>query len=889
MRSQRAVAIAFVLGLFCTHALTSRAQAIPPAAADTSKPIEQRVDALVDAMTLEEKVSQMIDRAPAIPRLGIPEYNWWNEGLHGVGRSGNATMFPQAIGMAATWDAPLLHEEASVISDEARAKYNHALGEGNHQRYFGLTFYSPNINIFRDPRWGRGQETYGEDPFLTATLGVAFVKGLQGDNPRYYETVATSKHLAVHSGPESTRHKVDVLPTAHDVEDTYLPAFRATLVDGHAASLMCAYNSINGDPACSNPSLLRDTVREAWGFQGYITSDCGAIDDLYNGHHKYPDAEHAAAAAVLAGTDAECGKSFLALTKAVKSGLIPESAVDSSVKRLFKARMQLGMFDPSENVPFNAIPFSDVGSPRHKQLSLQASKESMVLLKNDGLLPLRSTTRTIAVIGPNAQSLAALEGNYNAIPLEPVLPIDGIEHGFPGARVLFAQGSPYTSELFVPAPRTLFGSGLKGEYFNNESLSGKATVVRVDRQIDFDWAHASPAPHVSSTAFSVRWTGTITVPKAGVYEFGMQIGRCSECLDKTERDKIAVFLDDKAVDTSQSVTSSEGWNTRMPAISLAFADTKSHKIRIEYRHQSIDMPSQASLRWKPQVEIERQEAVDTAQKADVVVAVVGLSPELEGEEMPIHVPGFSGGDRTSLDLPEVELQLLHALKQTGKPLVIVAMNGSALALNWAQENANAILEAWYPGEEGGTAIADTLAGRNNPGGKLPLTFYTGVDQLPAFDDYSMSRRTYRYFDGKPLYGFGYGLSYTHFTFSDLKLSTDQLPAGQPLEVSAMLRNAGKQDGDEVAELYLMPPNMPGSPKLALRAFSRLHLAPGESKQVSWTLDPRQLSFVDETGKRAVAAGNYTLFLGGGQPGTDVTTSDGVTGKFSIVGTTELPR
>lgn len=862
---------------------------VPAGLGNASLPTEQRVDDLVKRMTLDEKISQMMDGAPAIPRLGIPAYNWWNEGLHGVARSGYATMFPQAIGMAATWDEPLVLEEAGVIANEARAKYNHAIAEGNHGRYFGLTIWSPNINIFRDPRWGRGQETYGEDPYLTATLGTAFVKGLQGTNPKYYEVIATPKHFAVHSGPESTRHKANIEPSAHDLEDTYLPAFRATIVNGHADSLMCAYNAVNGEPACGNTMLLQQTLRDAWGFHGFVTSDCGAVDDFFHGHDTSPDPEHASATAVLAGTDTNCGNTYQHLAQAVHQGLLPESAIDTAVKRLFTARVKLGMFDPKGDVPYNTIPFSADDSAEHRAVAQKAAEEAMVLLKNDGVLPLRSGVKTIAVIGPNAQSLAAIEGNYNAIPSHPVLPVDGMIAGFPGAKVIYAQGSPYTEELTVPAPRSLFGEGLKGEYFSNATLSGAPAATRIDRQIDFDWAHASPMPRVSQTQFSVRWTGTLTAPQPGEYHFGMQVGRCSECLNGKDRDEFTVMLDGKPVNVAPPTPAGEGWNTRTPEMVLTLSDTKPHTLQIEYRHDSPDMPAQASLRWKAPVQAERDEAVAAAKRADVVVAFVGLSPELEGEEMPVHVAGFSGGDRTDIVLPAAQREMLEAVKATGKPLVVVLMNGSAVAVNWAQEHANAILEAWYPGEAGGTAIAETLSGKSDPGGKLPLTFYTGVDQLPPFDDYAMKNRTYRYFSGKPLYGFGYGLSYTHFTFSGLKLSAEQLQAGQPLTVSAELKNTGKVAGDEVAELYLKTPKTDVSPKLALRAFTRVHLAPGESKPVQWKLDPRQLSSVDGQGKRSVSAGEYGVYVGGGQPDESVKEADGVSGKFAVAGSEALPR
>ncbi len=892
-------------GLLALALNGARAQSGPgDSIRNAALPTSQRVDGLVKAMTLEEKVSQMMDQAPAIPRLGIPEYNWWNEGLHGIARSGYATMFPQAIGMAATWDRELVGQEAGVVSTEARAKYNRAIAQGNHARYFGLTIWSPNINIFRDPRWGRGQETYGEDPYLTATLGTAFVKGLQDtDKPgsRYYRAIATPKHFAVHSGPESTRHKANVVPSPFDLESTYFPAFRAAIVEGKADSLMCAYNAVDGLPACANTVLLQKTLRDAWGFKGFVTSDCGAVDDFYQGHKTSPDAEHAAATAVLAGTDTNCGDTYKALAKAVDDKLLPESAIDTAVKRLFTARVKLGMFDPAGSVPYNSIPISEDDSAAHRTLAEKAAREAMVLLKNEGnTLPLKSGVKTIAVVGPNAASLLALEGNYNAIPSHPVLPVDGIEAQFPHVKVVYAQGSPYVDGVELPAPRTLFHTasgqqGLTGEYYASGDLTGAPVVKRTDAQIDFDWTLASPAPGLEQDRYSVRWSGTLTPPKAGSYRFGIKVGRCGDGCNgqgtakERETEAVAVTVDGKPVDVSKHTPGTDSWDSVLPELDLNFADTRPHAITIEYRHGGAKTAGGISLRWMAPAATELDEAVAAAKQADVTVAFVGLTSELEGEEMPVHVEGFSGGDRTRIDLPAAQRKLLEALGSTGKPLVVVLENGSALAVNWAAEHANAVLEAWYPGEAGGTAIAETLAGKNDPGGKLPVTFYTGVDELPAFDKYSMKNRTYRYFNGKPLYGFGYGLSYTSFAFSGMKLSDESVQAGRGLTVDAEVKNTGRMEGDEVAELYLAPPKTAVSPKLGLIGFDRLHLKPGERRHVQFTLSPRQLSVVDASGTRAMKAGGYTLYLGGGQPEGSAAAGAGVTGKFTIMGQQDLPK
>jgi len=855
---------------------------------DPSLPIAQRVDDLVSRMTLQEKVLQMQHTAPAIPRLAIPSYDWWNEALHGVARSGYATVFPQAIGMAATWDTGLVQQEGRVIAVEARAKYNQAQREGNHSIYYGLTFWSPNINIVRDPRWGRGQETYGEDPFLTSKIGVAFVTGMQGNNPKYLEVVATPKHYDAYSGPEPLRHGSSAQVSPQDLEATYLPAFRATLVDGHADSTMCSYNAVNGVPACANAFLLQKTLRDDWGFHGYVTSDCGAVGDIAKGHHFAPDLEHASALAVEAGTDTTCGNEYVTLVKAVQQGLIPESDINRAVKRLFTARMRLGMFDPAGDVPFNKIPMTEVDSPAHRQLALRAARESMVLLKNqDGILPLKPGVKTIAVIGPNAESLPALQGNYHGVPSHPVLPIDGMLKQFAGkASVLYAQGSPYVSELPVPVPRTVFHpegdpsvSGLKAGYFSNADLSGKPALVRTDAQIQFDWNAAAPAPGVPMKAFSVRWSGTLTPPGPGDYTFGIDEPHCYPC---ENHEAFRVFLDGKLV------LSSTSYNRRPQpgSFQVHFANTKPHTFRLEYAHRSPLFGAGVTFDWKPPIKVLLEQAVRIARRSDVVVAFVGLSPHLEGEEMPLHIPGFDGGDRTSLRLPEVQQELLQALAATGKPLVVVLMNGSALAVNWAEQHAAAILDAWYPGEDGGAAIAETLAGSNNPGGRLPLTFYKSVSQLPPFTDYSMQDRTYRYFHGEPLYAFGYGLSYSSFAFSDLHLSSATVQAGQSLTVNVDVKNTSRVAGDEVAELYIEYARKPGAPLRDLKGFKRVHLAAGKTGRVSFTLDPRDLSMATTKGEIMVLPGSYTVFVGGSQP---VSGAHGVSARFEITGEKKLRR
>ncbi len=887
-RSTRASLFTLCAAPMLAASLAASLAAQVPSHAPTPE-TQKRVADLVSKMTLEEKVSQMQNHAAAIPRLDVPAYDWWSEGLHGIARSGYATVFPQAIGLAAMWDVPFMHQVAQTISTEARAKNSEALRHDNHNIYFGLDIWSPNINIFRDPRWGRGQETYGEDPFLTSRLGVTFVEGLQGTDPTFYETIATPKHYAVHSGPESTRHTANVNPSPHDLEDTYLPAFRATITEAKAGSIMCAYNSIDGEPACANTVLLKTILRKDWNFNGYVTSDCAAITDIAEGHKYSPDLEHAAVAAVRAGTDTSCGKEYAVLTKAVHDGLIQESEIDTAVKRLFTARFELGLFDDPSNVKYARIPFSEDNSPAHQQLALEAAGKSIVLLKNDGILPLKKSA-TIAVIGPNAASLAAIEGNYNAVPSNPVLPLEGMQQLFGTAHVKYAQGSPYVSELTLPVPPSALHPaihsrqfGLKAEYFNNVDFQGAPAVTRIDPQVQFDWNAAAPVPAVDAEHFGVRWSGTIQVPTPGDYEFSFTLAHCYPCGDA---ESVKLYFDDKPL-SDQPVPESEFRASSLKPFTLDFADNKPHEIRIEYTHKAKLFGAGITLNWKPSIDAEREAAVAAAKHADVVVAFVGLSPELEGEEMPVHVTGFDGGDRTSIELPAAQEQMLEAVAATGKPLVVVLMNGSALAVDWAKQHANAIVEAWYPGEQGGTAIARVLTGEINPAGRLPITFYASTKDLPPFDDYSMAGRTYRYYRGTPLFGFGYGLSYSSFKWSNLKLSSTSLQAGDPLTIDADVQNTSNIAGDAVSELYLTPPSAPTSPLLALVGFDRATLAPHATQHVHIAVDPRSLSTVDEQGTRSITPGTYVLHLGGSQPSDDPANSLAAT--FTIHGTKELPK
>jgi beta-glucosidase len=850
-------------------------------------PLDQRVDDLVSRMTLDEKVSQMMNAAPAIPRLGIAQYDWWNEALHGVAFSGIATVFPQAIGLGATFDPPLVNHIATVISDEARAKYHEAQRRGNHDRFYGLTFWSPNINIFRDPRWGRGQETYGEDPYLTSRLGVAFVKGLQGDDPKYLKVVSTPKHYAVHSGPEPERHRFDAAASERDMRETYWPAFRATVMEARAASVMCAYNRINGEPACANTHLLGDMLRGEWGFDGYVVSDCGAIDDIYKRHNFVKTAEAASALAVKRGTDLECGDSYKALVNAVKQGLISEGEIDRALKRLFAIRFRLGMFDPPELVPYAKIPFSANDAPEHRQLALEAARESIVLLKNDNnTLPLRKDLKSIAVIGPNADDVQVLLGNYNGTPSRATTPLAGIRSLVsPDTKVLHAVGTTLTEVSAVPVPAiNLRGPngepGLKAEYFANKTLAGAPVVTRVDPDVNFDWGLLSPAPGIPVDDFSARWTGKLVATTNGKYRLGA-----------IADDGVRVYLDGKLI--------AEDWTDHAPATvtgEVTLEAGKSYDIKMEYYESKIG--AVARLAWQPpvvQTGSPYAEAVEAAKQADAVVMVMGLSSRLEGEEMNVTEPGFHGGDRVSIDLPVRQQRLLESVAATGKPVVLVLLSGSALAVNWANKHVAAIVQAWYPGEEGGAAIAEVLFGDYNPGGRLPVTFYKSVDQLPAFDNYQMDGRTYRFFKGEPLYPFGYGLSYTRFKYSAFSVSSARIAPTESVTVSATVENAGTREGDEVVQVYVT--DLAASVRVSIRSLAgveRVHLKPGERRVVKFTLEPRQLAVITDDGRTVVEPGGFKVTIGGKQPGftgpLDANTTSFIEGRFTVTGTaTEVRR
>ena len=841
-------------------------------------PRERAAD-LVHRMTLEEKASQIVNQARAIPRLDVPAYDWWSESLHGVVANGT-TEFPEPIGLAATFDTAGIHEMATAIAVEGRIKHAQAERAGHSDIFEGLDFWAPNVNIFRDPRWGRGQETYGEDPFLSARMAVAFVTGMQGTDPHYYRVISTPKHFAVHSGPEPTRHFADVDVSKHDQEDTYLPAFRAAVVEGHAGSVMCAYNAINGQPACANEFLLQHILRGAWQFQGYVVSDCAAVRDIHSGHHYRPTQPQASAISLERGMDNECidfrakvqdDHDYRPYIEAVQQGYLSESAIDGALIRLFTARILLGTFDPPESVPYSKIDESELDSAAHRELARRLANESMVLLKNDGVLPLMAA-RHILVVGPLADQTAVLLGNYNGMPTHTVSVLEGLRREFPRATISYLPGTQFLSNRGEPVPRSALTApegqpGIEAEYSSGLSLEpreGRLTT-RIEPTVSLN-ENDLPAQARGKSMLSVHWSGFLNASATGDYLIGLST-------DGSARLSLA--------GTPIMQTYSSGTSLGRAHLEQG----RPVKLEVEYRQGSQGKP-EAQLIWTPVNEVPDPAAIAAAKQADVVVAVVGITSRLEGEEMPVAEPGFLGGDRTSLDIPKPEEDLVQALGAGRKPLVVVLMNGSALGATWEKAHANAILEAWYAGEEGGTAIAQTLSGKNNPGGRLPVTFYEDVRQLPPFEDYSMKGRTYRYFEGEPLWPFGYGLSYTRFRYSDLRLPPAPINAGDALNIAVTVTNTGAVGGDEVVQLYLKFPNIPGAPLRALRGFRRVHLTPGARQVLDFHLSPRDLSMVTETGDIIVAQGRYTIAAGGGQPGSGAATIDG---SFEVKGRITLPE
>ncbi len=828
-----------------------------------------------------------MNQARAIPSLKVPAYDWWSEALHGVAVDGT-TEFPEPIGLGATFDAPGVHAMAVDIGTEGRVVHAQAEEDGASAIFHGLDFWAPNVNIFRDPRWGRGQETYGEDPFLTAHMAVAYVTGMQGDDPAHYRVISTPKHFDVHSGPEPTRHFADVDVSRHDEVDTYEPAFRAAIVEGKAGSIMCAYNAINGEPACANQYLLQDLLRGKWGFAGYVVSDCDAVRDIFTGHRYRATQAESSAISLERGMDNECADFFSKVKddhdyrpfiEAVQQGYVSESAIDTALVRLFTARIRLGLFDPASADPYSNIDPKELDSSEHRALARKLADESMVLLKNDGTLPLKPNVRSIAVVGPLADQTRVLLGNYNGTPTHTVSMLDGLKAEFPNAKINFVAGTQFLRNDGEPVPNGLLTTpegkpGLTAEFseWQGPELAAGAKPAPLTTQtvpnVDLRKANV-PAEVAGKKSFGVEWTGFLTPPETGDYLIGFRADGFGSL--RVNDKQVAQEFRTHGVEAKLGRVHLE--KGEKVALSLTYGDTSTAEPR-------------AQLIWARVNSAPSPEALAAARQADLVIAAVGITSQLEGEEMPVNEPGFLGGDRTSIDLPEPEKALVEAVAATGKPLVVVLMNGSALAVNWINQHANAILEAWYPGEEGGAAIAGTLSGRNNPAGRLPLTFYKDLSQLPSFEDYSMANRTYRYFTGKPLYPFGYGLSYTTFRYSDLSVPQAPANAFDTIDASVTVTNTGKVAGDEVVQLYLKFPDVSGAPRLALRGFQRIRLEPNQSQPVHFELKNRDLGMVTEAGQPIIAAGDYTISIGGGQPDTG---APDATGHFHIDDQIALPE
>jgi beta-glucosidase len=823
---------------------------------NTALSFEERVNDLVSRLTLEEKVAQMLNAAPAIERLGIPAYDWWNEVLHGVARTPyRVTVYPQAIAMAATFDSNSLKLMAHYSALEGRAIYSKAIQDGRQgQRYLGLTYWTPNINIFRDPRWGRGQETYGEDPFLTAMMGRAFVRGLEGGDPKYLKAAACAKHYAVHSGPEPLRHVFNVAPTNHDLWNTYLPAFRELVVNANVAGVMCAYNAYKTQPCCGSDELMIDILRNRWKFTGYVTSDCWAIDDFFKNHKTHPDAASASADAVLHGTDIDCGTdAYKSLVQAVKQGKITEQQIDVSIKRLFTIRFRLGLFDPPSMVKWAQTPATALEHPDHKAHALKMARQSIVLLRNaNNTLPLKKTIRKIAVVGPNADNSIAVLGNYNGTPSNIVTALQGIKNKLgKDVEVVYEKAINFTNDTllqYANVNRQYSWQGQKGfsaEYFNNRELKGEPVARRIEPDLDKLWQEGQMVVDtLKAYNFSVRYTTDFTATETGNITFELEAD-----------DGYRFLVDGKEVINAWS---RNRWGAR--TYKLDTEKNKTYRLVVEY-YQG-EGKANVRLGAGHYVKTNFASLANRLRDADAIVFAGGISPQLEGEEMRVDYPGFNGGDRTTILLPAVQTELMKALKQTGKPVVFVMMTGSAIAIPWEAQNIPAVINAWYGGQDAGTAIADVLFGDYNPSGRLPLTFYKSDSDLPDFNDYNMAGRTYRYFKGQPLYGFGHGLSYTTFRYDDLRVARADVKMKL---VSVAVTNTGKTDGEEVVQLYVINGDKKvTAPIRSLKGFQRIFLKAGETKQVKFYLTEEDLSVMDDNGNPRLLK-NVTISIGGCQP------------------------
>jgi beta-glucosidase len=815
---------------------------------------DERVNNLLKQLTAEEKIGLMMNRSLAVQRLGIPEYDWWNEALHGVARAGYATVFPQAIAMAATFNDADHYNTFSMISDEARAKYHKAISEGNRQIFYGLTFWTPNINIFRDPRWGRGMETYGEDPYLTSRFGVNAVKGLQGNDLQYFKTLACAKHFAVHSGPEWNRHSYNAQVSDKDLWETYLPAFESLVKESNVQQVMCAYNRFEDSPCCGSGKLLIDILRNKWNYKGLVVSDCWAIDDFYKpGHHEtHSDSASASIAAVLNGTDIECGRSYESLIKALKLGLIKESDIDISVKRVLTARYDMGMFDADSRVKWSGIPYNVVDCPLHKAQALKVAHESMTLLKNNNnVLPLSKKLKTIAVIGANANDSVMMWANYNGYPTSTTTILKGIRDKMPNSKIIYEKGCDLVDKTVKNSlMNCLKANGKKGmyaEYYNNIKWEGTpAFKTNGVEQFNFSTSGGTQfAPNVNLENFTARYTGEFIAPYTGKINFSLKAD-----------DSYRLILNGKCV------MEAPNYEKAMNKLVYSAEFKKGEKVQVQLDYLQLNLNGNLNFQIYSEKTVEFSELKNNIKNADVIIYVGGLSAQLEGEDMPVKIDGFKGGDRTRIELPYVQQELLKELRSTGKPVVFVLCTGSAIALTNDEPNYDALLNAWYGGQAGGTAVANVLFGDYNPAGRLPITFYKSTSQLPDFEDYNMNNRTYRFFKDVPLYAFGYGLSYTNFKYGKATLHSANIKKGDSVKLIINVSNIGKRDGDEVIQIYIHHKNTSAEPIKALKAFRRINLKAGASKQIDFELNADAFKTFDATkSEMNVSSGEYEIMIG----------------------------
>ncbi|MDR1004224.1 MAG: glycoside hydrolase family 3 C-terminal domain-containing protein [Prevotellaceae bacterium] len=827
-----------------------------PSYKDTSLSPERRAELLLKELTAEEKVSLMMDSSKPVERLGIKPYNWWNEALHGVARAGLATVFPQPIGMAASFSPETVYEVFTAVSDEARAKHTRYVSEGSYGRYEGLTFWTPTVNILRDPRWGRGIETYGEDPYLTARMGVMVVKGLQGTNDGKYDKLhACAKHFAVHSGPEWNRHSFNaehIKP--RDLYETYLVPFEALVREAGVKEVMCAYNSFEGEPCCGNNQLLTHILRREWGYEGIVLSDCGAIDDFYREgrHETHPDAASASAAAVLSGTDLECGSSYQSLTEALQKGMIREADLDVSVKRLLTDRFALGEMDDPGEVSWSKIPYSVVASAAHDSLALRIARESMTLLLNkNNILPLKRGGLTVAVMGPNASDSVMQWGNYNGMPPRTVTILEGIRNAL-GAndRLIYEPGCDRVERTLLQSIfdrcATPDGKGFTARYWNNATREGSPVVTaRITTPFRFCTSGATVfAPGVNLTDFSATYNSTLTPQQSGEVVFDIYTHGTGR-----------LRINGEEVKTFNNAHGGRGLSYTLQA-----EKGKPYDIELQYEYLKSDAQLNFDIGFKQAINLSR--SVAAVKDADVVIFVSGISPSLEGEEMGVNLPGFRRGDRTDIELPAVQRELIAALHRAGKQVILVNCSGSAIGFEPEMERCQAILQAWYPGQQGGRAVADVLFGDYNPAGRLPMTFYRNAEQLPDFEDYNMTDRTYRYMTQQPLFPFGYGLSYTTFSFGKPVLAKTELAVGEPATLTIPVTNTGKRDGEEVVQLYLHKQGDAEGPQKTLRAFKRVSIPAGQTVNVSLTLGEKELMWWNEqTNTVCGTPGVYDVLVG----------------------------